>query len=96
MYTTKIYCMFLNDQTGKALLMSVYIVLSLALARAANQNISWTAQASWGGTFDQLWLGLGECQRDCCKLMQCVSGGDANGLCWWLCNVGDGTESMLE
>jgi hypothetical protein len=49
MYATKIYCMFLNDQMGKAPVMSMYIVPSMASARAAKQNISWTAQASWGG-----------------------------------------------
>ncbi len=38
--------MFLKDQTGKEPVMSVYIVLSMASARAAKQNISWTAQAS--------------------------------------------------
>ncbi len=49
MYTTKVYCMFLNDQIGKAPVMSVYIVPSVALVRAAKQNISWAAQALWGG-----------------------------------------------
>ncbi len=49
MYATKIHCMFLNDQTGNAPVMSVYIVLIVALARAAKQNISWIAQALWGG-----------------------------------------------
>jgi hypothetical protein len=29
--------------------MSVYIMPSLALARVAKQNISWTVQASWVG-----------------------------------------------
>jgi hypothetical protein len=29
--------------------MSLYIVPSMALARVAKQNISWTAQALWGG-----------------------------------------------
>ncbi len=49
MYATKIYCMFLNDQMGKAPVMSVYVAPSVALARVAKQNISWTVQASWGG-----------------------------------------------
>ncbi len=43
-----IYCMFLNDRTGKAPVMSVHIVPSVALARVAKQNISWTMQALWG------------------------------------------------
>jgi hypothetical protein len=49
MYATKIYCMFLNDQTGKAPVMLVYILPSVTSARAAKQNISWTVQAFWGG-----------------------------------------------
>ncbi len=49
MYATKIYCMFLNDQTGKIPVMLVYIVPSVALVRAAKQNRSWTVQALWGG-----------------------------------------------
>ncbi len=49
MYTTKMYCIFLKDLTGKAPVRSVYMVPVMALARAAKQNISWTAQASWAG-----------------------------------------------
>jgi hypothetical protein len=49
MYTTKMYCIFLKDLTGKAPVRSVYMVPVVASARAANQNISWTAQASWAG-----------------------------------------------
>ncbi len=48
------------------------------------------------GTFDQLWPRLGQCQFDCCKLMQCASSGNEYGLCWWPWNVGDGTKSTLE
>ncbi len=39
--------MFLNDLTGKAPVGSVYMVPVMASARAAKQNISWAAQASW-------------------------------------------------
>ncbi len=49
MHATKIYCMFLNDHTGKAPVMLVYIVPSVALARVVKQNISWTTKALWGG-----------------------------------------------
>ena len=49
MYTTKMYCIFLKDLTGKAPVRSVYMVLVVASARVAKQNISWTAQASWVG-----------------------------------------------
>ncbi len=49
MYATKKYCMFLSDRAGKAPVMFVYIVPSLASVRVAKQNISWTAQALWGG-----------------------------------------------
>ncbi len=47
MYTTKMYCIFLKDLTGKAPVRSVYMVPVVALARAAKQSISWTAQALW-------------------------------------------------
>ncbi len=47
MYTTKMYCIFLKDLTGKAPVKSVYMVPAVALGRVAKQNISWTAQASW-------------------------------------------------
>ncbi len=43
------------------------------------------------GTSDHLWPRHGQCWHDCCVLMQCLSGGDAYGLCWWLWNVGDET-----
>ncbi len=49
MHTTKMYCIFLKDLTGKAPVMSVYMVPVVALARAAKQNISWNEQASWAG-----------------------------------------------
>jgi hypothetical protein len=42
--------MFLNDLTGKAPVRSVYMVLVVASARAAKQNISLAAQASWAGS----------------------------------------------
>ncbi len=49
MYTTKMYCIFLNDLTGKATVRSVNMVPVVASARGAKQNISWTAQALWAG-----------------------------------------------
>ncbi len=49
MYTTKMYCILLKDLTGKAPVRSEYTVPVVALARAAKQNISWTAQALWVG-----------------------------------------------
>ncbi len=49
MYTTKMYYIFLKDLTGEAPVRSVYMVPVMASARAAKQNISWTAQASWAG-----------------------------------------------
>ncbi len=45
----KINCIFLKDLTGKAPVRSVYMVPVVALARAAKQNISWTALALWAG-----------------------------------------------
>ncbi len=41
--------MFLNDLTGKAPVRSMYMVPVVESARAAKQNISWTAQALWVG-----------------------------------------------
>jgi hypothetical protein len=41
--------MFLNDLTGRAPVRSVYMVPVMEFARAAKQNISWAAQASWAG-----------------------------------------------
>ncbi len=41
--------MVLNDPTGKAPVRSVYMVPVVASVRAAKQNISWAAQASWAG-----------------------------------------------
>ncbi len=41
------YCMFLNNLTGKAPMRSVYIVPLVASARVAKQSISWAAQALW-------------------------------------------------
>ncbi len=49
MYTTKMYCIYLKDLAGKVPVRSVYMVPVVASARAENQNISWTAQASWAG-----------------------------------------------
>ncbi len=49
MYKTKMDFIFLKDLTGKAPVRSVYMVLVVASARAAKQNISWTAQALWVG-----------------------------------------------
>ncbi len=49
MYTTKMYCIFLKDLTGKVPVRSVYMVPVVASVRAAKQNISWTAQALWVG-----------------------------------------------
>ncbi len=43
------YCMFLNDLTGKAPVRFVYMVPVVESARAAKQNISWAAQALWAG-----------------------------------------------
>ncbi len=42
--------MFLNDLTGKVPVRSVYMVPVVASARAAKQDISWAAQASWAGS----------------------------------------------
>ncbi len=49
MYTMKMYCIFLTDLTGKAPVRSVYMVPVVEWARAAKQNISWTAQALRAG-----------------------------------------------
>ena len=49
MYATKMYCIFLKDQTGNDLVISVYMVPAVASARVAKQNMSCTAHASWMG-----------------------------------------------
>ena len=49
MYVTKMYCIFLNERTGKALVRSVYMIPVLALASAAKQNMSCMAHASCVG-----------------------------------------------
>ncbi len=41
------YCMFLNDLTGKVLVRSVYMVPVVASVRATKQSISWATQAFW-------------------------------------------------
>ena len=46
---TKNYCIFLNDQTRNAPVISVYMVPIVALARAGKQNMSCTAHALWMG-----------------------------------------------
>ena len=48
-YATNMYCLPLNERTGKAPVMSVYIVPVIALARAAKQKISCTAHSSCCG-----------------------------------------------
>ncbi len=51
MYITKMNCILLKDLTGKAPVRSMNMVPVVALVRAAKQNISYTAQASWAGEY---------------------------------------------
>ncbi len=48
MYAKNTYCILLKEQTGKAPVMSLYMVPFLALASTAKQNTSCIAQISLG------------------------------------------------
>ena len=49
MQETKMYCIFLNDLTGKSPVRSMNMVPVLALASAAKQNMYYMAHASCVG-----------------------------------------------
>ena len=51
-YATNMYCLLLNERTGKAPVMSVYIVPVIASARAAKQKTSVQHIVLVGGTCD--------------------------------------------
>ena len=87
MYATNMYCIFLKDQTGNVLVISVYIVLAMASARVAKQNISCTAHAlcfmDWEHFAD-----LGACPNNVSLVVVC--GGSVGAIAMHMDFVGGG------